>query len=146
MKGKQIRTKSIVQLEFYSCLLRNKKVLYNDVSLPRIHQGSRWPQKEWEETFETQNALPKGLPRDKISMASEKKPGFCKRPQRAERTFWSFKLDIQGQIRWFCRSWFCCIKLTLSNYCRYMDNNEFCEGVLLLRLFIFYSKQCIVHA
>jgi hypothetical protein len=32
-------------------------------------------------------------------MASEKKPGFCKRPQRAERTSWSFKLDIQGQIQ-----------------------------------------------
>jgi hypothetical protein len=86
MKEKQFRTKSIVQLEFYSCLLRNKKVLHKDVSLPRIHQRSRWPQKEREETFETQKALPKGLPRDKISMASEKKPGFCKRPQRAERT------------------------------------------------------------
>jgi hypothetical protein len=74
MKGKQIRTKSIVQLQFYSCLLlRNKKLLYKDVSLPRIHQRSRWPQKEREETFETQKALPKGLPRDKISMASEKK-------------------------------------------------------------------------
>jgi len=73
MKGKQIRTKSILQLKFYSCLLRNKKVLHKDVSLPRIHQRSRWPQKEREETFETQKALPKGLPRDKISMASEKK-------------------------------------------------------------------------
>jgi hypothetical protein len=98
MKGKQIRTKSIVQLEFYSCLLRNKKVLDKDVSLPRIHQRSRWPQKEWEETFETQKALPKERPQDEISMVSEKKPGFCKRPQRAERTPWSFKLNLRGQI------------------------------------------------
>ncbi len=33
-------------------------------------------QKEREETFETQKALPNGLLRDKISMASEKKPGL----------------------------------------------------------------------
>jgi hypothetical protein len=47
--------------------------LYKDVSLPRIHQRPRWPQKEREETFETQKALPKGHPR---SMVFGKKTGL----------------------------------------------------------------------
>jgi hypothetical protein len=86
MKRKQIRTKSIYNLSFtYSC--KNKKLLYKDVRLARIPQRPRWPQKEREETFETQKTLPKGLPRDEISMVSKKNPGlFCKWPQGAERT------------------------------------------------------------
>jgi hypothetical protein len=82
MKGKQIRTKSILQLEFYSCLLlRNKKLLYKVVSLPRIRQTPRWPQKEREETFETQKALrtpPRrnqhGLGKNQASVSALKEP------------------------------------------------------------------------
>ncbi len=72
MKGKQIRTKSILQLEFY---ITKQETFVQGCKPPQNTPKTycRWPQKEREETFETQKALPKGHPRDKISMVSEKK-------------------------------------------------------------------------
>ncbi len=74
---------------------------------------------------------------DEISMVSEKN-----RPQRAERTFWSFKLDIQAQIR-------SVMILLYQIYVKELDIRITTSSVKVFfycDYLFFNSKQCIVHA